>query len=212
MVMVSQKKFRTLDQNLRIADLMYGHPGKYVQGLHGSFRPEKYPSAPRIQICQLKCGCWIIADGNNRVGLLLKENPNATIADLPSLLISIYEYGGWDEDTMNWWNPAPKTFAKALALSKEKKKKKTQSTENEKIFYGLIERTADNTFFALIINIAEGRSCSAEAHSRTEAENRLKRNICKKLQEMGIELGAPIRLELTEVNVESHECNQVTSL
>jgi len=212
MMVVSQKKRRTIDKNLKIAELMYGHPGKYVRSLQGSFRPEKYSSAPKIQICQLKCGCWIIADGNNRIGLLLKKNPTATIADLPSHLISIYKYGDWDEDTMNWWNPAPKTFAKALALSKEKKKKRTTSLEKEKIFYGLIEKIDDNTFFALIINIAKGQSCSAEAHSITETKNKLKDNIRKKLREMGIELGGPIRLELTEVNIETHECSQKTSL
>ena len=61
---------RTFDQNTKIADLMYGHSGNFILRLRGSFAPENYPSAPKIQICQLKCGCWIIADGNNRLGLL----------------------------------------------------------------------------------------------------------------------------------------------
>ena len=104
-----------------------------------------------------------------------------------------------------------KNLCKSIGIV-QRKKKITKNIENEKTFYGLIERIDDNTFFALIIDIAEGQSCSAEAHSITEAENRLKSNIRKKLQEMGIELGAPIRLELTEVNVESHECSQETSL
>jgi hypothetical protein len=64
---------RTLDQNTKIADLMYGHPENFVQRLRGSFAPESNLSAPKIQICQLKCGCWIIADGNSRLGLLLKK-------------------------------------------------------------------------------------------------------------------------------------------
>lgn len=209
---VSPEKHRTIDDNLKIADLIYGHPGKYVQSLHGSFVPEKYPSAPKIQICQLKCGCWIIADGNNRIGLFLKKNPNATIADLPSHLISIYKYGDWDEDTMNWWNPAPKTFEKALALSKEKKKKRSKKIEKEKIFYGLIEKIDENTFFALIINIAKGQSCSAEAPSIKETKKKLKNNIRKKLQEMGIEYDGPNRFELTEVNIETHECSNKISL
>jgi len=56
---------RTLDQNTKIADLMYGHSGNFVQRLRGSFAPESNLSAPTIQICQLKCGCWIIApDGH----------------------------------------------------------------------------------------------------------------------------------------------------
>lgn len=209
---VSPKKYRTMDKNLKIVDLMYGHPGKYVQSLHGSFVPEKYPSAPKIQICQLKCGCWIIADGNNRIGLILKKNSNATIADLPSHLISIYKYGAWDEDTMNWWNPAPKTFKKAFTLSKEKKMKRRKNIEKEKIFYGLIEKTDNNIFFALIINIAKEQSCSAKAASITETKKKLNNNIRKKLREMGIEYDGPIRLELTEVNIDTHECSKKISL
>ena len=57
---------------------------------------------------------------------------------------------------MNWWNPAPKSIEKAMTSSKEKMKKTNKNTEKGKIFYGLIEKVDDNTFFALIINIAKG--------------------------------------------------------
>ena len=121
---------RTLDQNTKIADLMYGHPGNFIQRLRGSFVPESNSSAPKIQICQLKCGCWIIADGNSRLGLLLKKNPNATISDLPCNLISTYKYGDWDEDTMNWWNPAPRSIEKAMTLSINKRERNTKKQWN----------------------------------------------------------------------------------
>lgn len=85
--------------------------------------------------------------------------------------------------------------------------KKHRKIEKEKIFYGLIEKIDDNTFFAVIINIARGQSCLAEAHSITETKNKLKNNILKKLREMGIEYSPPIRLELTEVNKETPECS-----
>ena len=204
---------RTLDQNTKIADLMYGHPGIFIQRLRGSFAPENNPSAPKIQICQLKCGCWIIADGNCRLGLLLKKNPNATISDLPSNLMSTYRYGDWDEDTMNWWNPAPKSIEKAMTSSIEKMKKtNNKNTGKGKIFYGLIEKVDDNTFFAVIINIAKGQSCSAEANSITETNKKLKHNIRKNLRKMDVEFDEPIQLELNEVNIETHECSNKVSL
>src|SRR5262249_25047179 len=71
------------DKNMKLADLMYGHGSKFMCSLSGRFDPEKYPDAPPIQICEMKCGCWIVADGNNRVGLILKKNSKATIADRP---------------------------------------------------------------------------------------------------------------------------------
>jgi len=98
-----------------------------------------------------------------------------------------------------------------MAVSQKKYRKidknRSKSIEKEKIFYGLIEKIDDNTFFAVIINIARGQSCSAEAHSITETKNKLKNNIRKKLREMGIEYSPPIRLELTEVNIETPECS-----
>jgi hypothetical protein len=203
---------RTLDQNTKIADLMHGHPGNFIQRLRGSFAPENNPSAPKIQICQLKCGCWIIADGNNRLGLLLKKNPNATISDLPSNLMSTYKYGDWDEDTMNCWNPAPKSIGKAMTLSIEKIKKTNTNTKKGKKFYVIIEKIDNNTFFALIINIAKGQSCSAKANSITETKKKLKDNIRKNLRKMDIEFDEPIQLELNEVNIGTHECSNKVSL
>ncbi len=200
---------RTLDQNTKIAHFMYGHPGNFVQRLRGSFAPESHSSAPKIQICQLKCGCWIIADGNSRLGLLLKENPSATISDLPPNIMSTYKYGDWDEDTMNWWNPAPKSIEKTMTLSINKRGK---NTKKGKIFYGIIEKIDGNTFFALIMNIAKGQSCSAEANSITETKKKLKRNIRKSLRKMDIEFDEPIQLELNEVNIETHECSNKVSL
>src|SRR5258705_9363432 len=66
----------TPDRNMKLADLMYGHGSEFMCSLSGRFSHEKYPDAPPIQICEMKCGCWIVADGNNRVGLILKKNPD----------------------------------------------------------------------------------------------------------------------------------------
>ena len=52
---------------MKLADLMYGHGSKFMCSLSGRFDPEKYSDAPPIQICEMKCGCWVVADGNNRI-------------------------------------------------------------------------------------------------------------------------------------------------
>jgi hypothetical protein len=36
----------------------------------------------------MSLGCWIVVDGNNRVGLILRKNPEATIADIPKSLLA----------------------------------------------------------------------------------------------------------------------------
>jgi hypothetical protein len=51
----------------------------------------------------LWCGCWIVADGNNRVGLILKKNPEATIAEIPERLLATVRFGEWDAEMMDWW-------------------------------------------------------------------------------------------------------------
>ena len=91
-----------LDKNMKLADLMYGHGSKFMCSLSGRFDPEKYPDAPPIQICEMKCGCWIVADGNNRVGLILKKNPEAAIADIPERLPATARFGQWDAEMMDW--------------------------------------------------------------------------------------------------------------
>jgi hypothetical protein len=49
----------------------------------------------------MKCGCWIVADGNNRVGLILKKNPEATIAEIPERLLATARFGEWDAEMMD---------------------------------------------------------------------------------------------------------------
>ena len=73
---------------MKLADFIYGHGSEFMCSLSGRFSHEKYPDAPPIQICEMKCGCWIVADGNNRVGLILKKNPEATIGDIPERLLA----------------------------------------------------------------------------------------------------------------------------
>jgi hypothetical protein len=76
------------DKNMKLADLMYGHGDKFMCHLSGRSDSEKYSDAPPIQICEMMCGCWIVVGGNNRVGLILRKNPEATIADIPKSLLA----------------------------------------------------------------------------------------------------------------------------
>ena len=62
----------------------------------------------------LWCGCWIVADGNNRVGLILKKNPEATIAEIPERLLATVRFGEWDAEMMDWWNPCAKSFREVM--------------------------------------------------------------------------------------------------
>ena len=60
---------------------MYGHGGGFIYSLSGRLDPESSSHAPPIQICEVKCRCRVVADGNNRVGLILGKNPKAPLAD-----------------------------------------------------------------------------------------------------------------------------------
>jgi hypothetical protein len=69
---------------------MYGLGSKFMFmcSLSGRFDPEKYPDAPPIQICEMKGGCWIVADGNNRVGVSVREGIAVAVDDASPFLIA----------------------------------------------------------------------------------------------------------------------------
>ena len=62
----------------------------------------------------MKCGCWVVGDGNNRIGLILRTNPEATIADIPKDILVISKFGEWYHEMMEWWNPCPKSFKEVM--------------------------------------------------------------------------------------------------
>ena len=104
-------------KKIKLADLYFGHPGKFIQSLNGPFNPPQ--SKVPIQLGQLSCGCWIILDGNSRVGLILRKNPDATIGDYRKEMFCFYKAGEWDEEIIQWWNPYPKTMKEIMQLTKE---------------------------------------------------------------------------------------------
>ena len=186
-----------LNRSARLAGLMYGHGDKYIQSLSGIYDPIKFLGAPAIQVCELKCGCWVVADGNNRVGLILRNNPSATLADIPKNCLSIYRYGRWDDDTMHWWNPEPKTFGEVMMP--RKRKPKTLRTKEKNVVYGMIERTSRNQFAAVALVAAKPYVASA---SKVEDAKRLLEAQLKK-----VERKRKITLILSPIGpMESHRC------
>ena len=186
-----------LNLNIRLAELMYGHGDKYMQSLSGIFEPDKFPDASAIQIGELKCGCWVVADGNNRIGLILRNNPDATLADIPEDLLAIYRYGDWDDDTMHWWNPEPKAFGEVMLA--RKRKPKTLDAKGQNVIHGMIERISRSQFNAAAL--VRGKPYVASASKGEEAERLLEARIKKAEHKKSIAL---ILQPLTPM--ESHRC------
>ena len=184
------------DRNMKLADLMYGHGSEFMCSLSGRFSHEKYPDAPPIQICEMKCGCWIVADGNNRVGLILKKNPEATIADIPERLLATARFGEWDAEMMDWWNPCARSFGEVMG----KRGKKVRAPKNS--IYGIIERNGEGKFVASTHALKKGVTASAIGHTADEA----KRLLEDKLKIM-LETGG-VSLVLTAMTpLEDHKCS-----
>jgi hypothetical protein len=184
------------DKNMKLADLMYGHGSKFMCSLSGRFNPEKYPDAPPIQICEMKCGCWIVADGNNRVGLILKKNPEATIAEIPERLLATLRFGEWDAEMMDWWNPCAKSFREVMG-----KRGKNVPASKDSI-YGIIERDGEGKFIASTHGMKKGAVASATGCTPDEAKRLLedKLKIMLKTER--------VSLVLTPLNpLEDHQCS-----
>ena len=183
------------DKNMKLADLMYGHGSKFMCSLSGRFDPKKYSRAPPIQICEMKCGCWIVADGNNRVGLILKKNPEATIADIPERLLATARFGEWDDETMDWLNPCAKSFREVMA------KRGKQAPAPKNAIYGFIERDEEGKFIAST-HALKGVAPSAIGHTAEEAKRLLEEKL-KIILETNT-----VSLVLTPMTpLEDHQCS-----
>ncbi len=188
------------EKNMKLADLMYGHGDKFICRLSGHVDFDKYSDAPPIQICEMKCGCWIVADGNNRIGLLLKERPEATIADIPSRFLAIFRFGKWDSEMMDWWNPCAKSFRDVM-LNRGKK-----TPESKNAIYGAIERQETGWFFACTHSVKKGTTLSATGRTAIEAKSLLEDKIKTMLKRVGVSL------VLEPLNsLEDHQCGLLRS-
>jgi hypothetical protein len=184
------------DQDMKLADLMYGHGDKFMCSLSGRFDPEKYPGAPPLQICEMKCGCWIVADGNNRVGLILKKNPEATIAGIPKRLLTFARFGEWDHQTMDWWNPCAKSFREVMG----KRGKKSTAPKNS--IYGFIERDEEGKFIASTYALKKGVAPSATGCTADEAKRLLEDKLKLILETENVSL---VLTPMTPL--EDHQCS-----
>ena len=186
-----------LDKNMELADLMYGHGEKFMCLLSGGFDPDKYSDAPPIQIFELKCGCWIVADGNDRVGLILMQNAEATLADIPKSSLATARYGDWDDELMAWWNPCPKSFRDVMS---QRGIKKIHDPKNA--IYGVIEKEEDGQFFATTLNVKKGASAtSATGCTAHEAKMQLENKIKKILNRESVSL-----VLMPMNSLENHRC------
>ncbi|MDP2602010.1 MAG: hypothetical protein Q8S00_05385 [Deltaproteobacteria bacterium] len=106
-----------LSDSFRLSNLCCGHEGKFICSLKGRFDPQLVNEP--IQLGQLSCRYWIVLDGNNRIGLILKHNIEAKIGDFPKNIFSFIMNEDFDEREIYFWNRYPKTFGYILPLSKQ---------------------------------------------------------------------------------------------
>ena len=106
-----------LPDSFKLSDLCCGHEGKYICSLKGRFDPQLVNEP--IQLGQLSCGCWVVLDGNNRIGLILKHDIEAKIGEFPKNIFSFLKNGALAEEEIYYWTPYPKTFGYILPLSKQ---------------------------------------------------------------------------------------------
>jgi hypothetical protein len=106
-----------LPDSFRLSDLRCGHEGKYICSLKGRFDPQLADEP--IQLGELSCGCWIVLDGNNRIGLILKHNIEAKLGEFPKQIFTFLTNEEFDEGEIYYWSPYPKSFDYILPLSKQ---------------------------------------------------------------------------------------------
>jgi hypothetical protein len=184
------------DKDMKLADLMYGHGGRFICSLSGRFDPEKYSHAPPIQICEMKCGCWVVADGNSRVGLILRKNPEATLADIPNKLLATAQFGEWDNEMMDWWNPCAKSFRDVMRRRDKNIPKPKDS------IYGIIEKNGEGQFFAITNGVNSMGAILATGRTAKESERRLERKVKNMLKRESVTIVITPMMPL-----ESHQCS-----
>lgn len=164
---------------MKLADLLYGHSGRFMQCLGKRYDPA-LATEQVIWLGELDCGCWMVLDGNNRTGLLIKANPDATVADYPQSALLVSSKGTWDRELADWSNPCPKTFAEAI-----RPQTRTAGAKSERTYYGIVERTEPGHFHALITSDFRDRVIGAKADSPAKVETRLRSALARRLKKLG---------------------------
>ena len=133
-----------LPNNTNICDLMYGHDGKYISSIKGKFAHHK--SKPPMQLFNLACGCWIVLDGNNRIGSILNYAPDAKIGDFPKNTFVEIPKDKFDANEIYYWVPYPKPFHYIIPLSQ-----KLNKIRHNKSSYNLEEYNKEiNSIYSLL--------------------------------------------------------------
>lgn len=106
--------------DIKLQDLMCGHDGKYICSIRQKYdhRRSKEP----IQLFRLECDCWIVLDGNNRIGSILKQFPNAIISNFPIHIFLEVTADAYDPREILYWVPYPKPFKYIMPISHEMNK------------------------------------------------------------------------------------------
>lgn len=132
-----------LAANFKLSSLCYGHRGRLIRSLRGKFDPNKMDTV--IQLGEMPCRCWVVLDGNNRIAMILDNDPDATMAVLPNDRLLLFKKNEWDRADLDRWNPNPQTFefvrshsAKFYRIQRNKRRFKSEPE-----YRAAIERMTD---------------------------------------------------------------------
>ena len=84
----------------------------------------------------------------------------------PKKALVTAEFGEWDDEVMDWWNPCPKSFREVM----DKRGKSSPAPKNS--IHGIIERDREGTFIASITK--KGIVASVTGRTPNEAKKLLK--------------------------------------
>jgi len=184
-----------LPDSFRLSNLCYGHEGKHICSLKGQFDPQLVNEP--IQLGQLSCGCWIVLDGNNRIGLILKHNMEAKIGEFPKTIFTFLKNEEFDEGEIYYWNPYPKTFGYVLPLSKQLNIviKNKKSFKSERDYQNEVNR---------ITSLLTKKMSRGPAHTHTRPN--------KSLHRMRHKSGAPVTFALEKKGCQEKEGCQVYTI
>jgi hypothetical protein len=187
-------------KTMKLADLLYGHPGRFIQRLGKHYFP-KLAVKQGIWLGELDCGCWMVLDGNNRTGLLIRANPEATVADYPQSALLISSKGTWDTELDDWWNPCPKTFEEAMRVQT-----RTAKIKSKQIYYGFVERIEPGQFYGLITSDFRDKTIDAKADSPAKVGTRLRSALVRRLDRLG--KATDFDIKLTGDTEPEHQCRR----
>jgi hypothetical protein len=120
----------------------------------------------------------------------------ATLADIPTKLLATAQFGEWDNEMMDWFNPCAKSFREVM------RKRDTHIPKPKDAIYGVIEKLGERNFFAGIHSVKNMPFISAKGRTTKEAERRLEQKVKKRLKRESVTI---VLTPLTPL--ENHQCS-----